>query len=401
MAKRNRKQQADASFDVFNEEDRRHEIQKDAAKRMLSKVRVWRVLIVLFVVVGVLGVAMGARSISLVNAIGTELGARYREMSEEKPGKQAALQAVDKWLDEGAFPDGTRNLWWDGAERTFETTSSETTGVKTVEYWSHRLSFTDLSDGSTRDVTQLVSIEDGVATAVGDPTVLSQTVTGLDTQSMFTPTGYGTLEQTSSLSNMLSTWAEAYVGGDSSAFTVLVADPNPDHVYRPAGVGRFDGMSINWFVQCDEHGGDIPRDDRTDTPDWGAASITITYRPYRSATVGEDSDADAQNQTSVSMNITLLIEHPTTGSARVVDWGADGSLTTLSRYSQALSADLLTDTQERDDEEDEDVTGDAEPSGAEQGDDASTAADAETVPEADSQAGADGGQPEQPEQSGQ
>ena len=95
------------------------------------------------------------------------------------------------------------------------------------------------------------------------------------------------------------------------------------------------------------------------------------------------------------MNITLLIEHPTTGSARVVDWGADGSLTTLSRYSQALSADLLTDTQERDDEEDEDVTGDAEPSGAEQGDDASTAADAETVPEADSQAGADGGQPEQ------
>ena len=396
MAKRNRKQQADASFDVFNEEDRRHEIQKDAAKRMLSKVRVWRVLIVLFVVVGVLGVAMGARSISLVNAIGTELGARYREMSEEKPGKQAALQAVDKWLDEGAFPDGTRNLWWDGAERTFETTSSETTGVKTVEYWSHRLSFTDLSDGSTRDVTQLVSIEDGVATAVGDPTVLSQTVTGLDTQSMFTPTGYGTLEQTSSLSNMLSTWAEAYVGGDSSAFTVLVADPNPDHVYRPAGVGRFDGMSINWFVQCDEHGGDIPRDDRTDTPDWGAASITITYRPYRSATVGEDSDADAQNQTSVNMNITLLIEHPTTGSARVVDWGADGSLTTLSRYSQALSADLLTDTQERDDdEEDEDVTGDAEPSGAEQGDDASTAADAETVPEADSQAGADGGQPEQ------
>lgn len=395
MAKRNRKQQADASFDVFNEEDRRHEIQKDAAKRMLSKVRVWRVLIVLFVVVGVLGVAMGARSISLVNAIGTELGARYREMSEEKPGKQAALQAVDKWLDEGAFPDGTRNLWWDGAERTFETTSSETTGVKTVEYWSHRLSFTDLSDGSTRDVTQLVSIEDGVATAVGDPTVLSQTVTGLDTQSMFTPTGYGTLEQTSSLSNMLSTWAEAYAGGDSSAFTVLVADPNPDHVYRPAGVGRFDGMSINWFVQCDEHGGDIPRDDRTDTPDWGAASITITYRPYRSATVGEDSDADAQNQTSVSMNITLLIEHPTTGSARVVDWGADGSLTTLSRYSQALSADLLTDTQERDDEEDEDATGDAEPSGAEQGDDASTAADAETVPEADSQAGADGGQPEQ------
>ena len=55
MAKRNRKQQADASFDVFNEEDRRHEIQKDAAKRMLSKVRVWRVLIVLFVVVGVDG----------------------------------------------------------------------------------------------------------------------------------------------------------------------------------------------------------------------------------------------------------------------------------------------------------------------------------------------------------
>ena len=151
----------------------------------------------------------------------------------------------------------------------------------------------------------------------------------------YTPSGYSRIDQASSFQNVVNAWAKAYIGKDSNAFTVLVGDPNSEHAYQPAAIGTFKNVSINWLVECDKNGQSVPKEQSSDTPPYAAASISITFEPYAAMQDSSDKGSDTSSSdntggSTVKTNITVLVKNPTSGNAKIIDWGADGSVRTLS-----------------------------------------------------------------------
>lgn len=384
MAKRRRKQSDTVESPMeFDDTERKNAIEWQAVRAAWRNTRKWKILIIVFILLGLISPVITIRQVNNITQMGRILGDRYREMNADKPGRQAALQAVNAWLDHtnGGFRSGTANLWWDDASKVGETTKGNggsDTG-KTTEYWSHHLSFTDLADGSTRDVTQLVAVTDGIASPVGDPTLLPKQVTDSGT-STYTPDAYQRLDQPASFTNVAAAWAKAYVGKDSAALTVLVGDPNADHAYQPAAIGTLKNTGINWMVACTKDGKPTAKNDKNPTPEYGCASLSISFDPYpvarsQSDTTGMDDD-NVNSTRSVKTNVTVLVRNPTQGSAKIVDWGADGSLITLSPYANAVDKSLLSSGSDDESAASGNDTSDSDTSGQATGD--ATGADAGT-----------------------
>lgn len=385
----------------FDQKERKNRVEWDAVKATWRKARKWKLIIILFVIVGLVSPVISVRMVNIVTEMGQALGSKYRELNADKPGRQAALQAVNSWLtgDQSGFRAGISNLWWDDATKVGEKsdTSALSTGDgQTTEYWSHRMSFTDLTDGETRDVTQLVAVTGGIATAVGEPTILPQQVT-TNTNQSFQPSGYQQVDQPQSFTNVAAAWAKAYAGKDSAAFTVLVGDPDASHMYQPASVGVMKNSGVNWMVACTKDGQPTDKKHKDQNPAWGCASITITFDPYP-ITVKSDGTSDpsqpsvsddVNNSRSVKTSVTVLVKNPTLGSAKIVDWGADGSLSTLSPYANAVDKSLISSSGDSSDESDtgtdstSGTTGDsatAPPASGTGGDTGSTSSDTGSTP---------------------
>lgn len=342
--------------DLFaDEKERKNEIELTAWKKALKNTRKWKVLIVLFVCTGLVAPMISVRAINTLTDMGSYMSSKLKEINGDKPGKQVALQSVYGWLndDNGAFQYGYANLWWNGATEVGTSTSDGSDG-ETTQYWSHQMSLTDKSDGSTRDITQLVAVTDGVATAVGTPTVLPKTVTSTSGTDTYRPDGYIQLDQNTSLTTVVGAWAKAYVGKDPNALTVLVGDPNSEHVYQPASLGSYLNSSIEWLVQCTKDGKVVDKKNKSDNPEWAAASVSISFKPYEKkvdASAANNPSADIKSVSNVETSVTVLIHNPTRGSAKIVDWGAGGSLTTLKAFNNAIDRSLIGSSGS-DDEED-------------------------------------------------
>ena len=56
----------------------------------------------------------------------------------------------------------------------------------------------------------------------------------------------------------------------------------------------------------------------------------------------DTSSSDNTGGSTVKTNITVLVKNPTSGNAKIIDWGADGSVRTLSPYANALSKNDVT-----------------------------------------------------------
>ena len=345
-----RKASVESPMDI-TEDKRKNEVELTAIKRAMRNTRWWKVFITVFMIAGIVAPVISIRAISTLQDMGSMLSAKYKEISVDKPGKQAALASVNKWLDtnKGPFRYGTTNLLWDSATKVGSSDEDTGTGKEHTDWWSHQFSLTDLSDGSTRDVTQLISWKNNVATAVGDPTVLPLKASGAGGAQSYTPSGYSRIDQAASFQNVVNAWAKAYIGKDSNAFTVLVGDPNSEHAYQPAAIGTFKNVSINWLVECDKNGQSVPKEQSSDTPPYAAASISITFEPYAAMQDSSDKGSDTSSSdntggSTVKTNITVLVKNPTSGNAKIIDWGADGSVRTLSPYANALSKSDVTST---------------------------------------------------------
>lgn len=342
--------------DLFaDEKERKNEIELTAWKKALKNTRKWKVLIVLFVCTGLVAPMISVRAINTLTDMGSYMSSKLKEVNGDKPGKQVALQSVYGWLDDdnGAFQYGYANLWWNGATEVGTSTSDGSDGEVT-QYWSHQMSLTDKSDGSTRDITQLVAVTDGVATAVGTPTVLPKTVTSDSGTDTYRPDGYVQLDQNTSLTTVVGAWAKAYVGKDPNALTVLVGDPNSEHVYQPASLGSYLNSSVEWLVQCTKDGKVVDKKNKSDNPEWAAASVSISFKPYEKkvdASAANNPSTDIKSVSNVDTSVTVLIHNPTRGSAKIVDWGAEGSLTTLKAFNNAIDRSLIGSSGS-DDEED-------------------------------------------------
>lgn len=310
------------------DEDEGPSVEVQALKQLRRRGNYWRWIVVVGVVAAVLALTISLRSYSSFTALTSYVTEQSAVSSEDKPGKQAAMQSVESWLSGSSspFPKGADNLLWDGAVKVSETADSNG-GASTV-YWSHSFSFIDRRTGNTRRVSQLVAVKDDVSSPQGTPTVLPLSAIGTSSGSSAAPDGYPTLTQSDSLTSVIEAWAKAYVGNDSSALTVLVGDPDSNHAFLPAAVGEFDSASINWSVWA----GDGKGENVAEGSKYGAASVTVSFKP---TAAGDDSQ-------QASTTITVLVKSPTSGAAKVVDWGADGSVSALRPYSHAVDKSLIS-----------------------------------------------------------
>lgn len=308
-----------------------------------SKVKVYLAIITIITIISPL---ICARIMSNTERFTDFAAERFHLATANKPGRQAALQNVNRWLTskDTPFQSGYANLWWVDAQLVNTVAkNAQQAGGQAVEtqYWSHQLSFTDLSDGTTRNIAQLVSVMDGVASPVGSPSILPLPADGSNDQQNYVPEDKARLDQAPTLADVVNAWAKAYVGKDPSALTVLVGDPDTQHAYQPANVGVFKSASVDWLIGVDNEGNPVPKSSDTDHK-YGAASLTVQFTPYAKA--GELSEDERRQSMSVSstMSIGVLIANPSSGSARIVDWNASGVLSQLKPYANAIPKDQLS-----------------------------------------------------------
>ena len=145
-----RKASVESPMDI-TEDKRKNEVELTAIKRAMRNTRWWKVFITVFMIAGIVAPVISIHAISTLQDMGSMLSAKYKEISVDKPGKQAALASVNKWLDtnKGPFRYGTTNLLWDSATKVGSSDEDTGTGKEHTDWWSHQFSLTDLSDGST------------------------------------------------------------------------------------------------------------------------------------------------------------------------------------------------------------------------------------------------------------
>lgn len=315
------------------------EVELDAWKQARKKTSWVRVLMTLIAFGAALALPISLGASSTANSSLSKVEAYVAKSTDVKPGKQAAMEAVTAWLDgdSSPFPEGTSNLIWDEARRISTTTDGE--GVTTAT-WSHTFSFISTADGTTRQCSQLIDVSGGVSTPNGKPSLLPmQTVNSSSSSTGTTaPSGYRRIDSTDTLTQIIRQWAKVYVGKDANALTVNVADPNTQHAYQPAAIGTLANVGINWAVYSQEGL------KKGETSPYAAVSVTITFTPYGEKTdKGTDTVSHYSNSTT---SMCLLVKNPTSGSAKVVDWGADGYIKGLKPYRNAVDKSLIKTTEE-------------------------------------------------------
>lgn len=127
---------------------------------------------------------------------------------------------------------------------------------------------------------------------------------------------------------MVESWSKAYLSTDSNALTVLVSDPNSEHAYAPAGLGEWVSSSADWMV-ASTSSGEPASDKEAQNPDYAIAQISINFKPTGS------------ERATVGTQMLVLVKNPTSGSARIVDWGSNGAVTTLRPFAHAVDKTMI------------------------------------------------------------
>lgn len=356
MARSKRKHGNDNAV-VFGDKDTRNTLERQVFDEYRHRASMTKTLIILAVIAGFLSIIMVMGNTGRLNTAIAKAESISAHSGNEQPGKSIALKNVNAWLtgNNTPFPGGVTNIMWDGAVKTAEYTENSTTTPVKVQQWVHTFEFTD-HDGNVRRVSQNTIIRDGVASAPSDPSILPMDAAPRTTGQSTKPNGYLTLDDSTTLDNLIKTWAKSYVGKDMNAFTVLIADPDTDHVYQPANIGTLENVGQNWAVwQTKPDGGN---DDKV-RGGYAVVSVTIGFRPYTSDTGDKTTNGDdttGRTPQTAHTTLSLLVKDPQSGSARIVDWGSDGMIDTLKPYANALSKSVVTATGTSADDEDD--TGD-------------------------------------------
>lgn len=327
------------------------------------------IILILSIITSVLGMMVSLKSSGNVTSIVSQIQTILDTRHDDTPGRDVALENVNTWLagDSTPVPNGFSNLSWVSCSKLRDTDGGQ--------LWTHRFDFTDKRTGRTRTVSQLVLVKGNASSALGVPTMFplpakGQANSGSDGSGA--PGGYKDVSDTGSLENVVKQWAKAYAGSDSTALTVSIGDPKASHAYQAADLGRFASADVNWAVWCTREGRQAEAGSG-----YAAASVTITFTPkYDKPDTGAASDSSDRTVSNASTRLTLLVSKPTSGAAKVVDWGADGSVKTLRPYSQAVSKSSISDDSDSTDSDSD--SGTDSDSGSDTGTDGDDGADSDT-----------------------
>lgn len=334
---------------------------RDERKKYRKGTLFWRILIPASAVISITSLIVGIGMSNDISTVVDYVKEQLEGQSKVSPGKTEAVRAVWQWTTRSQnqpFPDGVSDITWNSAAKVGEYTDTDGDGGQ-VELWSHQLSAIDNSDGSVVTLYQLVSVENDVPLAVGSPTIMGRSQTNSDNTSsqsntsMKPPSGYMTFTAPSSLDRILTQWAKAYVSGDSSAFTTLVADPNTHHYYQSANLGKFYSENTNWSVSTKPAVKTSDSDKNVDpAPEYAAASITIGFTVSHETDEKDSSGNNVVKTSNCTTTLTVLVKNPVSGSAKVVAWGPDGDIAGLKAYSNWVDKSSLNDSSSSTDSDD-------------------------------------------------
>ena len=339
MGRTRRKHGSGAAVD-FGTEDTRNTLEKQVFDEYKRRTSVVKIIIILAVILAFLSFGMVMGNASRINEAIAKAESVSAHAGNEQPGKSAALRNVNAWLSGSntPFPAGVSNIMWDGAVKTADYTDNATNTPVNVQHWVHTFEFTDHA-GNVRRVSQITVVRDGVASAPNDPSILPPDATAKTSGQSTKPNGHLSLDNSNTLDNLIKTWAKAYVGKDMNAFTVLIADPDTNHIYQPANLGTLENVGQNWAVWQTKPDGDDTDKARSG---YAVVSVTLNFRPYPNT---DDATALQTTQTQTARTtLSLLVKDPQSGSAKIVDWGADGMIDTLKPYANALAKDTVATT---------------------------------------------------------
>lgn len=308
---------------VWSEKDHRNDVSKQTIKTLARRFHWWRVFIVICSVLAIPSFLLSVSAASSAQHADGRIDQIASTSHSEKPGMQAALQAVRKWLsskENNPYPGGVTGLQWTGATKvgSHTDTSQEKT---TTDYWSHRFAFTDTISGTTRQVAQLVSVTNGAQESIGVPSILPPEPATASGGASTAPPGYPAIQQNDALTTLVTQWSKAYTGQDDGALTVLVGDPDTNHLYKAAGLGALQSATISWAVWAGDGRGGPPHQGQG----YGAVSVLISFIP-----------TGAASTSNVNTSLTLLVDHPSGGAPKVVAWGADGDIKGLRPHGNAV-----------------------------------------------------------------
>ena len=335
----------------FGTEDTRNALEKQVFDEYKHRAGIVKTIIILAVIFGFLSIIMVFGNAGRINTAIAKAESVSAHAGNEQPGKSVALRNVNAWLTGNStpFPAGVSNIMWDGAVKTADYTDNATTNPVNVQHWVHTFEFTD-HDGNVRRISQITVVRDGVASAPNDPSILPADATPKTSGQSTKPNGHLNLDDPTTLDNLIKTWAKAYVGKDMNAFTVLIADPDTDHVYQPANIGVLENVGQNWAVWQTKADSDNKAEA---TSGYAVVSVTIGFRPY---TADNGDDKEGRTPQTAHTTLSLLVKDPQSGSAKIVDWGADGMIDTLKPYANALSKSNVSMGTADDEDEDSDAT---------------------------------------------
>ena len=312
---------------AWNERDTRNDAAKLTLKTLRKRTRWMRILVFMACILSPLALVLSTSAASTVQAMQDTVDNVSSTSQTEKPGMEVGLQAVQTWLgnkENNPYPGGTANLQWNGATKVASHTDTSANEVTTA-YWSHRFSFTNLVTGATVRVAQLVTVANGVETAIGSPSILPPSIAANAGGASSAVPGYPSLDQSESLGTLVDQWSKVYVGDDDDALTVLIGDSNTNHLYKAASLGAYQSATVNWAVWA----GDGKGGDPVQGSEYGAVGITITYSP-----------SGGSKTANVNTSLTLLVAHPTGGAPKVVAWGADSNIKALKPFGNAVDKTL-------------------------------------------------------------
>lgn len=304
--------------------------EQEALHQLRKGVNWWKIIIISTILVSLSAILLAN------NATDTSVQA-YDKANQPltltiTPGKQTALQKVSTYLNSQPYPLITPPQTID-YQTGKHADSIIDTNKNTIDYYTHTFTVVTKA-GATYQVTQLVSISNGIETALGNPTI-SPVVGGHKSNgtTTYTLSQLPSLNVSDTLSSLIKTWAQTYMGKDSNQFTTIMADPNAKHYYQTLPLGVYQGVQTGWAVHANDNVksllSPLSDDDKDKTPVYGIVYATLSYKVSEKATPS-------------TMPLLLLVKNPTLGSARVVDWQAFGDAKALRPYSHAVSKDALT-----------------------------------------------------------
>lgn len=264
--------------------------------------------------------AVLALVIALAQLITTQAGDQPQAFSDSEPTavRAQALDTVSDWLSSDKSPLTEAKVeGWDGAEKLEwpETTEKKD---RTYQVWVARVLVSTDSNNYVAGVQ--VTVDDEGTSVTGAPSLeaIPSTANKNSISDGSQWPGTSAVPASDAVTRAVQAWADAYVSGNSTTLTTIMADPDTKHSYIPISGFTSVTATVNTSAYHAYSKGN--------KPDESQLMVSVTLACKR----------DGQSQLA-QLTFDLLVADPTTGSAKVTAWGAPGSGPTLTPYTNAIT----------------------------------------------------------------